>query len=326
MNPEEIFDRVHGAYDLPLMAASRVVLVGTGGSRAVAEDLARCGIREFALIDPDTSSLTNVATQGAFCSENGRYKVDCVSDRLLLINSAVRIMPIADDFTQMSQNSLNDLLCAPWNDGEKPSQTLLIMTTDSFTAQAQGNRVALHFGVPMLAAQMYQHGFGGEVVFTHPDVTQACGRCVTEKRYKAYLEDGFINNVGSHATGIFSTTMLNGLCTMISLALLHHQSVHPRWQSILERMGQCNLVQMQLWPDTNLPAFSKVYEQADSEKILGVGNTVWLPQKPDHPVSNGLPICPDCGGTGNLYDSVGTFVDDLHTMRRLRPIALQGAD
>jgi hypothetical protein len=321
----EIFARVHGAYDLPLMAASRVVLVGTGGSRGVAEDLARSGIGEFALIDPDVSSLTNVATQNAFCPEDGRHKVDCVSDRLLRINPAIGIMSIADDFTQMSQDALHDLLCAPWSGAAKPRQTLLIMTTDVFNVQAHGNRVALHFGVPLMAAQMYEHGFGGEVVFTHPEVTLACGRCATAMRYKAYLEQNFVNQVGSHATGIFSTTMLNGLCTMIALALLHHPSEHPRWQGILERMGNRNLVQMQLWPDTDLPAFAKVYGQADGAKMLGVGNTVWLPQKPDHPDSNGLAVCPDCGGTGNLYDSVGAFAHDLHAIRKQHPSTLQGA-
>ena len=59
------FARVQTAYDVPLLAQSRVVVVGTGGARGLVEDLARTGIGEIGLIDPDVSSVENVGTQAA---------------------------------------------------------------------------------------------------------------------------------------------------------------------------------------------------------------------------------------------------------------------
>jgi len=35
---------------------------------------------------------------------------------------------------------------------------------------------------------------------------------------------------------------------------------------------------------------------------------VWLPQRPNNP-TNGMPFCPDCGGTGDLRDTIGRFDD-----------------
>jgi len=54
----QTFDRVQGAYDLPLLMNSRIIAVGMGGAAAWAEDCARAGIGQWVLIDPDTVKPT----------------------------------------------------------------------------------------------------------------------------------------------------------------------------------------------------------------------------------------------------------------------------
>jgi hypothetical protein len=199
----------------------------------------------------------------------------------------------------------------------KISRSLVCGLTDNFHAQARVNRLALHFGLPSLCAQVYREGRGAEVTFTHPDVTPACHRCVLSSRYRAYLDEGFNNTVTSDGTPIFATTRLNSLKGFITMALLHHDSSHPRWGSLLQRIGNRNLIQLRLDPDLattiGLRVFDKVFEKANSERIL-FDETVWLPQAPEGP-SAGTPPCPDCRGTGNLRDSTGTFAD-TRTMRK----------
>lgn len=313
-----IFARVPGAYDLPLMDKSRVVVIGSGGSRDYIEQLARCGIREIAVVDLDTSSDTNIGTQQAYVTDIGKTKVACIRDRVLDINPKVQVTTHACRFEDLATRDLDYLLREPWSGRAAPEQVVLALKTDNFEAQAHGNRVGLHYGIPTVSAQIYQAGYGGEVTFTHPDTTAACNRCALESRFRAYLEQEYSNDVTSHGTPIWTTTIVNAVAGMVTLMLLHHGSEHPRWKGMLERVGNRNLVQVKLWPDFSLPAFSRVYANADPGAIF-LNDTVWLEQKPDHPNSNGFPICPDCGGTGNLRNAIGSFAGDLHEMRRTYP-------
>lgn len=151
------------------------------------------------------------------------------------------------------------------------------------------------------------------MTFIHPDVTPACGRCILSSRYRAYLEEGFQNNVTSDGTPIFATTRLNALKGFIALAILHHGTDHPRWGGLLERIGNRNLLQIRMDPDLGLKAFEKAFGGGDTARIF-FDETVWLPQSPENP-QNGYAACPDCGGTGNLRDAIGTFAD-TRIMRR----------
>ena len=95
------------------------------------------------------------------------------------------------------------------------------------------------------------------------------------------------------------------------MALLHHGTAHPRWGHLLERIGNRNLVQVRMDPDLSstigLRVFDRVFQKAEGDRIL-FDETLWLPQQPEDPVSD-VSACPDCGGTGNLRDSIGTFAD-----------------
>lgn len=312
---ETMFDRVRNTYDLERLQQSRAVIVGCGGSRSFIETLARTGLGEIALIDPDESSITNIGTQAATRSDIGHPKVECVKRRLMDINPDIRIQTRHNLFEALSITDLDYLIHQPWQNAHTPKQTLLILCTDNFYAQALGNRVALHFGIPSIAAQMYQNGTGAELSFTIPGVTPACHRCVLESRYRAYLQDNFMNTTTSEGSPAFCADRINASLGTLTLMILHHNSAYPRWQQMLEEVGHRNLIQFDLMPQTPLPIFHRVYKQADQERIF-FDNTVWLPQKQDHPDSNGFAICPDCKGTGDLRDAIGTFEKDLYNMRR----------
>ena len=113
----------------------------------------------------------------------------------------------------------------------------------------------------------------------------------------------------SDGTPIFATTRLNSLKGFIALALLHHNTDHPRWGKLLERIGNRNLIQIRMDPDLGqtlkLGIFDRVFGGGDTSRIL-FDDVVWLPQKPDNP-ENGFPACPECGGTGDLSQAIGTI-------------------
>jgi len=306
----ETFRRVIHAYDLDRMRESRVICVGAGGAAGYIEDLGRAGVGQFVLIDPDTVSETNLATQQAYRRDIGRAKVDAIADRLKDLNPDLLVVPLKLSLDEIDDRAF-EFYALAHTEHRSVSQSLICGLTDNFYAQARVNRLALQFGLPSLCAQVYREGRGAEVTFTHPDVTPACHRCVLSSRYCAYLGNGFKNTVTSDGTPIFATTRLNALKGYVTMALLHQGSADPRWGSLLTRIGHRNLIQIRLDPDlastVGIRVFDKVFEQADSARII-FDETVWLPQKPEGPMPESR-ACPDCRGTGNLMHSVGTFSD-----------------
>lgn len=309
---DETFDRVREAYDLPRLKRCRVIYVGAGGAAAFVEDLARAGVGQHVLIDPDTVSATNLATQQVYRRDLGRPKVECLAERILDINPQASVAPHAFRLDNFNDDELSVLLRGPLDQGDVPVVSLLCGLTDNFQAQARINRLALKFGVPSLCAQVYREGRGAEITFTYPGVTPACHRCVLSSRYAAYLDDEYQNAVTSDGTPIFATARLNATKGFLALAILHHSSDHPRWGGLLRRIAERNLIQIRMDPDFSsslgLSVFDTVFSNADRSRLI-FDETVWLPQKPDNPNRNGQPNCPDCGGHGDLSAAIGVCVD-----------------
>ncbi|HWS83981.1 MAG TPA: ThiF family adenylyltransferase [Ktedonobacteraceae bacterium] len=315
------FARVQEAYDLERMAATRIIFVGTGGAAAFIEDLARAGIGEHVLIDPDIVTEANLATQQTYRHDIGRQKIVCLAERIQDIHpqAVVSTYPVLLD--DLDDTQFSNIINAPLKNGQPPSVVLLCGLTDNFYAQARVNRIALHFGIPSLCAQVYYEGRGAEVTFTFPGVTPACHRCILSSRYNAFLKQGYQNKVTSDGTPIFATTRLNAIKGFVTLALLHHGTSHKRWGDMLLRIGKRNLLQIRMDPDLstilNLTTFEKVFSEADKSSIL-FDETIWRAQDQEG-VDTGYLPCPDCDGTGDLRNAIGTF-EDTREMRIVKGI------
>jgi hypothetical protein len=308
MTEQAIFTRVATAYDLFRLKRSRVISTGCGGARSFLEDMARCGVGEFVLIDPDVVEEPNIATQHVYLEEIGRPKVDVLADSILQINPDACVEAHQKPLDEIDDREIDSLAFLPFAWGHNgysgaptPEVPLLCGFTDNFYAQARVNRLALQFCMPSLCAGLYQYGQAAEISFTYPGVTPACQRCILSPRYKAYLERGYRNTVTSYGSPIFATQQVNALKGMIALALLHHGTGHPVWGEMLSRIGNRTLVQIRMHPDASIKSFGKVLSGADTDRLF-FGEAVWLPQEAD-------PNCPECKGSGDLRTAKGTFAD-----------------
>lgn len=311
------FDRVHQAYDLAATAATRLVIVGVGGAAAFAESMARAGVGEIVLIDPDVVDLPNIATQHTYRRDVGRAKVDAIAERILDVNPHCRVVGVQAYLDDLDDDMVGRLVHRPLPGSRHtgPEATILCGFTDSFWAQARVNRLALNLGVPMVAAQVYASGQGVEASFHVPGWSHACGRCVLGSRYRAHLDRGYANTITSHGTPLWATERLNELKAQIVLAIIHGvtpaaDTEHParlRYRRLLERIATRNLVQVRLDPDASFPAFARALAGADVDRVV-TDDTLWLPQAPEHP-DTGYVACGDCGGTGDLTACVGTLTD-----------------
>ena len=308
--------RVTDAYDLELMARSRLVVVGCGGSVGFLEDMARAGVGEFVLIDPDVCDAPNAATQQVYLDELGTPKVTAVAQRLTRVSSHVRVWTVQARLEELSDQVMRRLTLAPLPDGvaRRPQSVLLCAFTDNFPPQARLNRLALQLGVASIAGAVYHQGRGIELTFTAPGVTRACARCALAGRYRAN-QTSEPALVTSHGSPLWASSMLNAMKQPITLALLHRDSLRPqhpatiRYRALLDRIRDRNLVQVALDPDiaTTLGLDPFTRRNPDWTRVAPVGQPVFLPQEPDDGSLH--PQCPDCGGTGDLSDSEGRFRD-----------------
>jgi proteasome lid subunit RPN8/RPN11 len=311
-NMTETFRRVRTAYDLDRMSRCRVVYVAVGGAAGFAEDMARAGLGEHIIIEPDVVSESNICTQQAYRRDIGKPKAECVAARIVDINPAAKVVTRKQFLDEIDDDEFKRLALAPFPGRPAPEVVVVCGFTDAFPPQARVNRLGLKFSLPTLCAQVYREGRAAEISFTYPGLTPACHRCILSARYKAYLNDGFKNDVTSDGTPIFSTTRLNAIKGMIMLGILHHGTNHPRWGGLLQRIGNRNLVQIRLDPDVEstlgIQNFSEAFRGADPKQIFA-DEAIWRPQLQECPATGYAMACPDCGGTGDLRDAFGRFAD-----------------
>ncbi|MDA3923988.1 MAG: ThiF family adenylyltransferase [Kiritimatiellae bacterium] len=320
---DDTFVRVRTAYDMDLMRQSRVVIAGVGGASEFIESLARAGVGEFVLIDPDVVALTNLATQQTYRRDLGKDKVKVLAERIRDINPSANVLPLRNRLESLDDTRMEQLLKESFPFGrEAPRRTLLCGCTDSFPAQSRVNRLAINFAVPSLCAQMYLEGRGAEVTFTHPDLTPACHRCALASRYHAY-ESGTVERVGSEGSNVFATVRVNATCGFIALALLHAEGNHPRWGGLMRRVGSRNLLMIRMDPDFSRALGIDVFERTfgDVNGRVCFDETIWTTVTPDDGL-NGAVLCPDCCGTGHLRSMAGRFADTLTGRLKEQPAAV----
>ncbi len=307
-----IFQR--NASILPFEALSRrtVVVIGCGGARGFCESLARSAVGRFVLVDGDTVSESNIATQGTYTDEIGRYKTEVIAETLRRINPDVQVT----ELRRFLDDSLTDSALEEAIGAEqllhRPEEILLCGCTDNFAAQDRTVKLALKWGVPYLAAQLYAEGRGGEVLFTYPGLTAACPRCMLSSRYQAYA-DGAAETVTSEGAPIYGTERVNALKSHLALSMLLC-GTESRIGKELTQLCDRNLVLLSFTGDCGerlgITAFRRNLEGLDAEQraAFPTEQTVWLAQKPDRP-ENGYPFCPYCGGTGDLRNVKGLIAD-----------------
>lgn len=314
--PNPFLERVADAYDANVMASTRIVAIGVGGSVGYLETMARSGIGQFVLVDPDVIEPKNVGTQAVDPLDIGKAKVEALAARLSRLNPNCHVWTIRAKEDVIDDHGFHRLFREPLPKGPDslPATTLLCGFTDNFAAQDRTHRLGLHFGVPALVANVYAQGRGVELSFAAPGLTRACIRCAQSSRYHAVLKDHYVNDVTSDGTPMLATDRLNASKQIVTLALLHAlnplaQPEHAatlRWRRVMDQVAHRNLDITRLDPDSPLPSFAPLKLVTDGRCVLD--ETVWTMPTPDGP-SSPEGACPDCGGTGNLTDAIGTFVD-----------------
>lgn len=297
--------RVEEVYPLDIMRRKTVIVPGCGGAGEYIENIARTGVGGLILFDGDTYSETNIATQSVYRDEIGKNKAQTLKSRIARIDPDIQVLAIP----RFLDDSITDEIFEKFVGKqlkESPKDILMTACTDSFPAQARCSKLALKYGMPFMAAQLYERGQASEIIFTYPGVTPACPRCMLASRYNAYLKEGYKNEVGSHQTPIFATQRTNALKGYVSLMLLlYHELEGNPFNDLLDSVKNRNFINIRMSARFESPIFKR---ELGNSPYTFFDEALWMTQSPDNG-RDGTPICPDCHGHGDLRINMGRILD-----------------
>ena len=312
---EQRFDRISSLYPLDELSHKTIICIGTGGARSYLENLARSGVTHFIFFEKDVVSGTNIGTQAVYQSEIGMNKGDAIKGRILDINphASVKVIPrFVND--EMTDDEFADLIGE--NLHTNPLDYLIAGCTDNFHAQARSAALAMKYGTPYIAVQLYQYGEASELYFSYPGVTRGgCPRCALASRYDNYLHNGATNDITSAGTPIWATERTNALKGDITMTLLLYHVGTPQnnrfYYDRLDVVKDRNFVMIRMNPslstDLSMNQFD-AFTHPDDAVSYCYDDTLWFKQWVEDG-SNGGQVCPLCNGDPDLNNLVGKIED-----------------
>lgn len=298
------FKRIESIFPDNLMSKKTVICVGCGGSRQFLESLARCGVGNFILWDGDKIEDTNIATQGAYISEIGKYKCDVIKDKILDINPLARVISIK---RFLDHNVTDNEFASITGINNINSKNVLILgCTDNFFAQDRCAQLSLKFGVPYMAAQIFEKGMGHEVIFSYPGVTPSCPRCMLESRYQHVLSSNDNGTGFSAGAAVCVTDYLNAIKSYMALNILCYKEKKTPFYRNLDKFADRNYLMTKCSDEFTAPAFEPISDLEKQETDLSFPFlTIAIGQVPED-------NCLLCGGHGDISKIKSNIEDTRH--------------
>jgi molybdopterin/thiamine biosynthesis adenylyltransferase len=245
------FSRISNAVDINLLQNTRIVGVGAGGAYCLYEALTRTGVGHLTVLDFDTVDEVNFCRQGFAASQIGMKKVDALAEHLHSINPNLDYKGITKNFLDMTDAELDEIF---------GSADLLLFLTDSFKAQAFGNKLALRYKKSAIWGGFYEQSQCAEIVFYIPGVTPACFRCVVAPRYEAQAVKEI--KVSSNCNTMFHSQMLDSMIGMIAMAILHNNTTGFTFSEWFGEYWDQNLIQFKTSPDYESRLFDRLIQNS----------------------------------------------------------------
>jgi molybdopterin-synthase adenylyltransferase len=160
-----------------------VAVIGCGSvGSAVAEMLARAGIGEMVLVDPDRLSEANLGRHLLTRASLGEYKVEAMARRLLEINPELRVRAVAAEFSGLRLLEPTD----PEAAGGPSAPDLIVSAVDSYRCESRINALSLTQEIPTVYLGCWGPAAVGEIYYVVPGTT-GCYECFSGFREKSEI-------------------------------------------------------------------------------------------------------------------------------------------
>ena len=156
--------------DMEILWGKTVLLFGLGsGGSKIAAELARAGVGNLILCDPDTFECANVSRHEGDLTDIDKLKVQLAAERVYKINPAIEVKTYGEDIFEWDKEDIDSLF---------KEADLVIASTDVTAVQLMINRFTQKLKLPCVFGGCYEEARGGEVFFTLPDEDMPCLECL----------------------------------------------------------------------------------------------------------------------------------------------------
>jgi molybdopterin/thiamine biosynthesis adenylyltransferase len=266
-----ISSRYRGLIETGLLKNSSVLIFGLGtGGIHIAINLAKCGVGNFHLIDPDRLEIGNICRHQAGISHIGRKKVLVAKDLLLEKNPDIKVntYPIKADET--TKDKLQEMI---------KDVDLIICATDNRESKLLINSISIDAKKTILFSGAFRRAYGGQILRVYPGQT-ACYHCflLGMSDIETDQEISSATNADEIAYSDMPVPIEPGLAvdvepiaTMTSKLAL--QELIKRKESTLHILDKDFSANWYFWinrpePDTKYSAFPPLSESIDEMTIL----------------------------------------------------------
>lgn len=167
---QDLFSRNSGILETSYLAGKRVVILGCGSvGSLVSLELARSGVANFLLVDPDIVEYHNICRHQCGLTDVGDLKVNALERRLKNINPSVNITKHGGIFQDIPKKLLDDFCVA--------GETVFVGCADNRNADVYSNRISILYGAAFVSIGFWERAYAGEIFYHIPGQHMPCYQC-----------------------------------------------------------------------------------------------------------------------------------------------------
>lgn len=167
---QSIFSRNKGILETDIMKNKHVVILGCGSvGSLVAMELARAGVENFFLTDPDIVEYHNICRHQCGIEDVGDLKINALSRKLCNINPNVKIMKFEGQ-VQNAPKEMLDEFCINHD-------TVFVGCADNRAADVYSNRISIYYDASFVSIGFWERAYAGEIFYHIPNQGMPCYEC-----------------------------------------------------------------------------------------------------------------------------------------------------
>ena len=167
---QDLFSRNSGILETGYLAGKRAVILGCGSvGSLVALELARSGVGNFLLVDPDIVEYHNICRHQCGLTDVGDLKVNALEKRLKNINPSLHIRKFDGIFQDIPKQLLDDFAVA--------GETVFVGCADNRNADVYSNRISIVYGAAFVSIGFWERAYAGEIFYHIPGMGMPCYQC-----------------------------------------------------------------------------------------------------------------------------------------------------
>ena len=167
---QNIFSRNKGILETDVMSKKRAVILGCGSvGSLVAMELARAGVGNFLLVDPDVMEYHNICRHQCGIEDVGDLKINAIERKLKNINPKINVEKFEGIIENIPKTQL-DNFC-------QKGETVFVGCADNRAADVYANSISIYYSAYFISVGFWERACAGEIFYHIPNKNMPCYEC-----------------------------------------------------------------------------------------------------------------------------------------------------